>query len=235
MGGRSVGTRRQNQRQRLYLRIMSERSPGTSRFPLLAAGFEGALTPIAVALGWLLSKPPMETFHAAPYAFVVGVAAVGPMVLLLALCVRVPRWPWSDVLEVLDRVLLPMFEPCNLIELAAIALLAGLGEELLFRGVLQGAAADWLQPLFRDHGAAGPWGDWLAAVLVAVLFGLLHAANAAYAVLAGLIGFYLGWLWIVTGNLAVPITAHSLYDFLALMYLVKIRGRAEIREEGVGE
>ena len=46
--------------------------------------------------------------------------------------------------------------------------------------------------------------------------------------LAGLIGLYLGWLWLAVGNLLVPIVVHALYDFVALMYLVKVRG------EGLG-
>ena len=61
-------------------------------------------------------------------------------------------------------------------------------------------------------------GDWIAIVGVAILFGLLHAVNAAYAVLATLMGLYLGWLWMATGNLAVPIVAHAVYDFLALVF-----------------
>ena len=66
-------------------------------------------------------------------------------------------------------------------------------------------------------------GDWIALVGVAILFGLLHAVNVAYAVLAALMGLYLGWLWMATGNLAVPIVAHAVYDFLALVYI--LRGR----------
>ena len=41
--------------------------------------------------------------------------------------------------------------------------------------------------------------------------------------IAGLIGLYLGWLWMATGNLLVPIVTHTVYDFVVLVYLVKIR------------
>ena len=59
-----------------------------------------------------------------------------------------------------------------------------------------------------------------------VLFGLAHPITPAYAVLAAMIGVYLGWLWLAFDkNLLVPITAHALYDFLALIYLVRTRGR----------
>jgi membrane protease YdiL (CAAX protease family) len=84
---------------------------------------------------------------------------------------------------------------------------------------------------FLPHSPAGAMvGDWVAIVSVAVLFGLLHAVNAAYAVLAALMGLYLGWLWTATGNLAVPIVAHAVYDFLALEYILRGR-RGENQEQ----
>ena len=109
--------------------------------------------------------------------------------------------------------------------MAVISILAGLGEEMLFRGVLQATLAEAAAKSLDGGPLAGQIGDWLAAVVVAAFFGLMHAVNRSYALLAGLIGLYLGGLWIWTGNLAVPITAHALYDFLALVYVVKIRGR----------
>jgi membrane protease YdiL (CAAX protease family) len=57
-----------------------------------------------------------------------------------------------------------------------------------------------------------------------VLFGLLHLVTPTYAVLAALMGGYLGWLYVRTGNLLVAIIVHALYDFFALSYFVK--GRA---------
>jgi membrane protease YdiL (CAAX protease family) len=53
-----------------------------------------------------------------------------------------------------------------------------------------------------------------------VLFGLLHPITPTYAVLAALMGAYLGGVWLASGNLLVPIVAHALYDFIALAYLL---------------
>ncbi len=128
----------------------------------------------------------------------------------------------------LDDLIVPMFQNCTWVELAAISLLAGLGEELLFRGVFQAAMAQWTGDFLPHSPAAAMVGDWIALVAVAILFGLLHAVNVAYAVLATLMGLYLGWLWMATGNLAVPIVAHAVYDFLALVYILHgRRGEAE--------
>ena len=95
-----------------------------------------------------------------------------------------------------------------------IATLAGLGEEMLFRGVVQGAIA---------HRLDGEAGMWIALLVAGVLFGLGHCITVTYALLAGLIGIYLGAIWRLTDNLLVPIIAHAAYDFAALVYLVRIR------------
>ena len=91
-----------------------------------------------------------------------------------------------------------------------IALLAGLGEEALFRGVLQ-------------TSLAGTMNVWLAVCLIGALFGLVHYVSTTYAIYAGLVGVYLGVLHILTGNLLVPILIHAVYDFVALTYLVHFR------------
>lgn len=197
-------------------------------FPLLAALVEGSLGIMAVALGWLVDRPPLATFHGDVRWLALSLFAVVPPLIVLALCVWVPSRPFSDVLRSVDDILTPQLSHCDLIELAVISVLAGLGEEMLFRGVLQAALAEWL----GGHlGVGGGEGAALAArlslIMVAILFGLAHAVNRSYAILAGVIGLYLGWLWMVTGELLLPIAVHALYDFLALVYLVKIRPRRQ--------
>lgn len=80
-------------------------------------------------------------------------------------------------------------------------------EEYLFRGVVQGR-------LRRSFGPAG------AVAVASLLFGSLHLANYAgrpAAVLAGALliaatGSVLGALYEYTGNFAVPVVAHGLYN-----------------------
>jgi membrane protease YdiL (CAAX protease family) len=40
-----------------------------------------------------------------------------------------------------------------------------------------------------------------------------------------LMGAFLGWIFIATGNLLPVIICHGLYDFLALAYLTRIGSR----------
>jgi membrane protease YdiL (CAAX protease family) len=79
---------------------------------------------------------------------------------------------------------------------------------MLFRGVVQGRLARWL----------GPWQGLAAASL---LFGLLHPISLTYVLLAAAFGAYLGWFWMTTDNLLAVIVTHALYDFLALVYLLR--------------
>ncbi len=181
---------------------------------LWAAVFEGGLALLALGLGWLAGSPPLRTLTWSTGDAVLAVGATLPLLVMLWCCVRWPVGPLGELVRVVEQLLVPIFREMRLAELAIIALLAGLGEEMLFRGVIQQAIADAI------GSGAGPW---IALAAASLLFGLSHSITASYAVLAGLIGLYLGGLWMFTGNLLVPVIIHALYDFLALVYLVKMR------------
>ena len=80
----------------------------------------------------------------------------------------------------------------------------------LFRGVVQTALLDRLPA-------------WAAVAATGVLFGLAHFLSLSYALLASLVGAYLGWLHLATGNLLAPILTHALYDFVALRLLLDVK------------
>ncbi len=89
-----------------------------------------------------------------------------------------------------------------------LALIAGIAEELLFRGVLQ-TVAERTFPVFA------------AILLTNAIFGALHARTLFYAILAMMIGCWLGLLFHWTGSLMAPIIAHALYDFIAFRWTQK--------------
>lgn len=169
---------------------------------------EGGLAAMAWGLGWLLGHLPWDTLHWQARDALLGVAASLPMLLVFLLMLRWPIGPLGRIKQFSEEVIRPLFASCTVLDLAVISLLAGVGEEMLFRGVLQ---ADFSQR----------WGLWTGIVAASLLFGALHPITPAYVVLAAGLGVYLGWLWVATGNLLVVIVAHAFYDFLALVFLLR--------------
>ncbi len=188
---------------------------------LLAVLVEGGLILLAWVLGWLLGQSPLRTFAWDGPGALWGLAGTVPMVLLFLLMLRWPVGPLRRIQQFSEQVLRPLLMPCTVIDLLGISVLAGLGEEMLFRGVLQGYLTQ----------RAGPW---VGLALASVLFGLMHFITFTYAVLAALMGVYLGLVWEWTGNLLPPVLMHALYDFLALLYLLRGPGSSE-DEPGDGQ
>ena len=66
-----------------------------------------------------------------------GAAATLPPLVAVWLCLKCPWRPFAELVRVVDELLVPLFRNCRVAELAVISLLAGLGEEILFRSVIQ--------------------------------------------------------------------------------------------------
>ncbi|MDJ0897582.1 MAG: CPBP family intramembrane metalloprotease [Xenococcus sp. MO_188.B8] len=109
-------------------------------------------------------------------------------------------WPaYRDSADIyLNMVIRPLLWP----DLIWLGLLPGLSEELLFRGVMLPAL-----------------GLNLAAVIISsLLFGVLHLSGAGqwpYVVWATIVGFALGYVALITGNLLIPILAHIITNLVS--------------------
>jgi hypothetical protein len=179
--------------------------------------FEGALVLVALGAGWLLGIDPLESMRwsmedlpALGAAAGWGLLAALPMVVGMLVADRLPIGPLGELKRLARETVLPLFRRSNIGQLAMISLLAGLGEELLFRGLLQAGLANWI----------GGWPGLIVGLAAAsVSFGFCHAVRPVYALFAALVGAYFGLLFIWTGNLAAPIVTHAVYDFAALTYL----------------
>jgi len=179
-----------------------------NKFLRMAVPFEGALVPLAAILAWILGVPLRDALQEPVRGIGWGLVATIPPLIALVVVRAIPWAPLRRVGEFLNGVLGPALAACSLAELALVALLAGLGEELLFRGALQ--------PV-------------MGLLLASGLFAVAHFITPTYAVLTGLMGLYLGWLANVAGTLWAPIVTHALYDFVA--FLVVIR---DVRRLGTG-
>ncbi len=171
----------------------------------LAVAFELGLVAVAAILGWLVGAPPFEQARLTVSALLVGAAATAPPLAVMWWCCRSPWPPFRRLVRELDATVRPLFARCSPAALALIAAAAGIGEEALFRGVLQTAFGTATTPV-------------IGLIVASVLFGVVHLVTPTYAVLATLVGVYLGGLLIVFQNLTVVITTHALYDLLALLY-----------------
>ena len=119
---------------------------------------------------------------------------------------RYPLGPLRAIREFLVEHLGPVLHQCTWYDLALVAMMAGLGEEILFRGLLQ---------------------PWIGLFASNIVFGVVHSVTPLYAVIAALIGTYLGALQLVTNNLWPPVLAHALYDFVAFLAVAdECRGEA---------
>jgi membrane protease YdiL (CAAX protease family) len=119
-----------------------------------------------------------------------------------------PIGPLRRIRRFFDEELRPLLAARPWSDLALLAVAAGVGEEMLFRGTIQGAL---------DRA----WGPTAGVLGASVIFGLLHPITPGYTVIAGLLGAYLGVVWLITGNLLAVMVAHALYDFAALLILLR--------------
>ena len=184
---------------------LTERGP----FLNLAALFEGGLAAVAFALGWMVGIDPLANLQLDWPGLMWGVGGVVPLLLLFWISYRFPFGPFRSIKRFLIEMLGPPLAACRWYDLPLLSLLVGLSEEMLFRGLAQ----PWL-----EH-----WGPAAGLIGSNVIFGLAHAITPAYALLAGLVGAYLGLL-METGesrNLLTPIVTHALYDYVVFLVVIR--------------
>ncbi len=139
-----------------------------------------------------------------------GIAATLPMLLVFWLLVNSKRPILRELRDQVDWLIREMFPTASIPQFAMVATLAGVGEELLFRGALQTKLGDWSTPI-------------IGLLVTSLLFGLAHALSKLYFAFAVIVGAFLGWLAYRYHDLVAPMVAHGLYDFLALLYLSRTK------------
>lgn len=122
--------------------------------------------------------------------------------------VRAVRRVYRDLLK-------PLFAGIGMREVAVIAVAAGVGEELLFRGALQ---------------------PEIGLIPASLVFGALHTGGRgtlAFGCWVAVMGAALGWLAAATGGLLAPIVAHALYDAAAFIHIRWGRDCAAVEKPAV--
>ena len=103
----------------------------------------------------------------------------------------------------IDTFVKPLADSLSIGAAVLVSVFAGVGEELFFRGVLQ---------------------NEIGLLAASALFSFFHFGTAiksfwSVGVLYFLFGLSFGLLYQFSATLWVPLLAHAIYDFLALMYL----------------
>jgi membrane protease YdiL (CAAX protease family) len=183
---------------------------------------EGGVGLLACLVGPALGRRPWQSIAWQLEGAMIGLAATLPLLVALVWLMQSNWSPVSRLKAIVTRFVAEIFRDASWLELAAVSLLAGVGEELMFRALIQDLIASW-------------WATWAGLLVGSLLFGLAHPISTTYVVFATMMGLYLGALYILaSGNLLAPIVTHAVYDFVALAWLVH-RARKRPTDHGVDD
>jgi membrane protease YdiL (CAAX protease family) len=184
----------------------------------LAATFEGAVLFAGLCLAGLSGISDEIGFALRWQDVAWGLAAIPPMF--------IAYFAAPDLREQVQDLLGGALARCRWYDLVGLAALAGLGEEILFRGALQ----TWLSR----------WDPALGLIGASLLFGLAHAVSVRYFLFATIVGCYFGWLYtgfpgapyyLDSPNLLRPIIAHAVYDLIAFVLIARDWRREQLESE----
>lgn len=189
---------------------MHANSNANESFFKTACYFEGGLILVALLLGLIANINPFVDLYFSEAAILFGIIGTLPLFLLFLISEQLKVPALRRIKTLLLETLCPQLYQHHWTDLLILSTIAGISEELLFRGLLQ----PWLER---------SWGMPTGLIASSLLFGLVHAVTPLYAVLATLISLYLGLSLDYMGNrnLLTPIIIHGFYDFLIFMALIK--------------
>lgn len=176
-----------------------------------ACFFEASLVLVAVFLGWIAGIDPFENLYFSETAIAYGMIGTAPLFLMFLALEQMHGESIVKIRKLLLQTLGPGLHRYHWTDLFMLAAIAGVSEELLFRGVIQ----PWME---------SSWGMMAGLIGSNMIFGLVHAVTPLYAVLAAFVGIYLGLSLDFGGerNLLTPVIIHGLYDFLAFVTLMRV-------------
>jgi len=189
---------------------MNEPSIDSENFFKTACYFESALILVAIALGWVAEIDPFEYIIFSEQSLMNGIVGTLPLCLIFVALNQIEINSLQKIRQVLHNTLGPSLARHHWTDLFVLAAIAGISEEILFRGVIQ----PWLE---------NSWGIMAGLLVSSVIFGLIHAVTFLYFIMATAVSIYLG-LYLDfdnTRNLLTPIIIHGLYDFFAFFVIVR--------------
>lgn len=182
--------------------------------------FEASLVLVAAVLSWVFGVPLLGDLSWSGKEFLLGVSSALPLIAFFIWILQSSYPPFVEVRLFLEQFVARMFGRWSIPQLALLSIVAGVGEEILFRGVLQPGMAKITTPA-------------VGLIVASFAFALCHALTKAYFISTFVIGIYLSLVWQAADNLLAPIITHALYDFVALLYFLRWypRNREEEKED----
>lgn len=188
---------------------MNEPSIDSKNFFSTACYFESGLVLVAIGLGWLADINPFEYIIFNEQAIINGILGTLPLCLIFIALNQMKTDSLDKIRQVLHQTLGPGLSTQHWTDLFVLAAIAGISEEILFRGVIQ----PWIE---------NSWGAMVGILASSVIFGLVHAVTVLYFIMATVVSIYLGFYldYDSTRNLLTPIIIHGLYDFFAFVVIL---------------
>ncbi|QDU78495.1 CAAX amino terminal protease self- immunity [Polystyrenella longa] len=168
---------------------------------------------IGLAIGGFLARPPWELFDWNIEAILWGTLGTIPLAILMFALDYIPYDGLRRIEDLLVNKIAPLVGAATIKKLFLLALLVGLGEELIFRGIVQ----NFLMTTMNVH---------YAILLSSILFAFCHFISPTYIILVFGVSLYLGYSAIGFSsegelNLVPPVLIHTFYDFFAFVYILK--------------
>ena len=141
----------------------------------------------------------------------IGVLVGSAFALGMELVSRLPIRSIQKLERSMQSQLHLLLGPMSVPDLLLLSLSAGIGEELLFRGLIQGWWMSLSETLSFLESLPG-------MAISAVCFGFAHPLSKTYIVLATLAGFLFAILYWATRDLLACVLAHAIYDAIICVY-----------------
>ncbi len=199
---------------------MNEPRKDSEHFFKTACYFESALILVAIFLGWIAGINPFEFIIFNEQALMNGILGTIPLCIIFLALNQITTESLQRIRQVLQETLGPSLEKHHWTDLFVLGAIAGISEELLFRGVIQ----PWLE---------NSWGMMAGLLVSSLMFGLVHAVTFLYFIMATAVSLYLGLYLDYDGtrNLLTPVIIHGLYDFFAFVVIVRAYRKEKLTEQ----
>ncbi len=180
-------------------RVASMAGPIAVGFALLASLVTALAITFREGVPWVHDEPWLSLITARSVGLSIALGLVVALVVIVGTRLTVARSAWAKRLHVELR---PIAHGLSLSQIMLIAFFSSLGEELLFRGLLQ---------------------PWVGVLPAAVVFGICHQvpgpARWVWVCWATAVGIAFGAIFAATGSLVGALVAHAVINAVNFTYL----------------